>query len=103
MEIIPSDYFEKCCKGLHKNQKKDLDDAVGEIVKNPAIGDEKWADLTGIRVFKFHMLKQLTLLSYVIYRDKYIVLLTLGSHQNYYGELKHILKNTKVSDFIRNL
>lgn len=62
---------------------------------NPDIGDEKVGDLSGIRVYKFMMINQLMLIAYY-FNDNAITLtlLGLGSHQNFYRDLKkNIQKN----------
>ena len=71
------------------NQKKDLDEAVKQIIKNPSIGQEKKADLAQVRVLKFKMANFLTLLAYLWKPDeKEIILLKLGAHENFYRDLK---------------
>lgn len=89
MNIIQTLSFKKTVNKLHKNQKKDLDDAVKAIVDNPNIGDEKIGNLSGVSVYKFKMVKQLTLLAYT-HEDQTITLtlLALGTHENFYRDLK---------------
>jgi len=89
MNIVQTSSFRRTVKKLHKNQKKDLDEAVQAIIENPNIGDEKIGDLSGVSVYKFKMVKQLTLLAYK-YEDQTITLtlLTLGTHENFYRDLK---------------
>lgn len=89
MNIVQTTAFSKAVKKLHKNQKKDLDEAVKAIVQNPDIGDPKVGDLSGVSVYKFKMVKQLTLLAYQ-YEDETITLslLALGTHENFYRDLK---------------
>ncbi len=70
--------FERAAKKLHARDKKDLDKAVREIAADPAIGVAKKGDLTGVYVHKFKINKQEVL----------IVLLSLGSHENFYRNLK---------------
>lgn len=84
--------FKKAVKKLHKNQKLDLDKAVKEVIKNPQAGQQKKGDLAFLRVYKFKMMKQLTLLGYS-YEDGSVVLelLALGSHENFYRDLKNQL------------
>ena len=50
---------------------------------------EKAGDLSGVSVYKFKMVKQLTLLAYK-YEDQAITLtlLALGAHENFYRDLK---------------
>ncbi len=89
MNVVQTASFKKIAKKLHKNQKKDLDDAVMTIIKDPNIGEEKVGDLSGISVYKFKMVNQLTLLAYK-YEDQTITLtlLALGTHENFYRDLK---------------
>lgn len=82
--------FKNTAKKLHKNQRHDLDTAIKEIIKNPLIGQNKKGNLSKIRVYKFKMLKQLTLLAYLYVEEKNtITLLALGTHENFYRELKN--------------
>lgn len=89
MKINQTSSFSKAVKKLHNNQKGDLDHAVRVIMDAPNIGDSKTGDLAGIRVYKFKIVKQLTLLAYH-YADQTITLtlLALGTHENFYRDLK---------------
>ena len=89
MNVVQTSSFKRIVKKLHKNQKQDLDAAIKAIVENPNIGDEKIGDLSGISVHKFKMAQQLTLLAYN-YEDQTITLtlLALGTHENFYRNLK---------------
>jgi mRNA interferase RelE/StbE len=91
MKILQTNAFEKAVKKLHKNQKKDLDAAIKTIIDDYTLGEEKLGDLAGVRVYKFKMNKQLTLLAYT-FQEKVLILtlLALGSHQNFYTELKRL-------------
>jgi mRNA-degrading endonuclease RelE of RelBE toxin-antitoxin system len=77
-------------KRLRKNEKKDLDDAVRAVAADISAGELKKGDLNGIRVYKFHMVNQLTLLAYE-YDDAndVLTLLAFGSHENFYRDLKN--------------
>lgn len=79
--------FERAAKKLHARDRKDLDTAVREIAAEPTIGVAKKGDLTGVYVHKFKINKQEVLLSYH-YTSSEIVLLSLGSHENFYRNLK---------------
>lgn len=79
--------FERAAKKLHTRDKKALDDAVREIAANPDIGVAKKGDLAGVYVHKFKINKQEVLLSYQ-YMPSELVLLSLGSHENFYRNLK---------------
>jgi mRNA-degrading endonuclease YafQ of YafQ-DinJ toxin-antitoxin module len=89
MKILQTPTFAKQLKKLHGNQKKDLDNAIIAVVSNPTIGDLKKGDLNGVHVYKFNMVKQLTLLAYEYQEDEQeLILLSLGSHENFYRDLK---------------
>ena len=87
MKIVQTPSFEKSVKKLHANQKKDLDSAVHRLVENPSLGEPKAGDLSDVSVYKFKMVKQLTLLAYS-YDKATLRLLALGSHENFYRDLK---------------
>ncbi|MBI1835065.1 MAG: type II toxin-antitoxin system RelE/ParE family toxin [Burkholderiales bacterium] len=92
MRILDTPSFRRVVKKMHARDKKELDKAVAEIANNPHIGDEKKGDLAGIFVYKFKINKQEVLLAYLLQPDKLgpeeIVLLNLGSHENFYSEMK---------------
>ncbi len=90
MKVVQTATFAKQLKKLHSNQKKDLDRATMEIIGDPTIGDEKKGDLAGVHVYKFSMVNQQTLLAYEFQEIEGIVLLlSLGSHENFYRDLKN--------------
>ncbi|MFZ5759363.1 MAG: type II toxin-antitoxin system RelE/ParE family toxin [Thermodesulfobacteriota bacterium] len=92
MKVFQSSSFGKKVKKFKKKEKLQLDNAIREIVQNPSIGSEKKGDLRGIFVYKFKIIKTEFLLSYRIVGDD-IELITIGSHENYYRDLKSYLKN----------
>lgn len=80
--------FKRKFKKLAKNQKCDVEKAIVDIAENPELGVLKTANLSGIRVYKFHMAKQTTLLAYLY--DVGVLtlyLLDIGSHENFYRDL----------------
>ncbi len=92
MDVYQSRSFENKVKKLSKKDKFLLDTEIKEIKKNPLLGTEKKGDLKGIFVYKFKIKTALYLLSYRIVADS-IELIMLGSHANYYRDLKSYLKN----------
>lgn len=92
MKVLQSRHFLKVVKKLHANQKADLDEAVRALIQDPHMGERKSGDLGGIRVHKFKMTNQLHLLAYT-YEDEALTLtlLALGSHENFYRDLKQSL------------
>lgn len=91
MNILQTPTFKKAVKKLHNNQKSDLDGAIRELLEDPYIGEQKKGDLSFLRVHKFKMVKQLTLLGYS-YEDGTVTLelMALGSHENFYRDVKKI-------------
>lgn len=89
-QVLQSPTFKKAVKKLHANQKTDLDKAVRELINNPYLGEQKKGDLSFLRVYKFKMVKQLTLLGYS-YQDGTVILelLALGTHENFYRDVKN--------------
>jgi hypothetical protein len=58
-------------------------------MKNPLLGELKKGDLNNVRVYKFKMVHQLTLLAYMHDEsNENLTLLALGSHANFYRDLK---------------
>ena len=90
MRIFVTPTFVRAAKKLHRLQKEELDTAVKTVAGDAQIGEEKVGDLAGIRVYKFRMSNQLWLLSYRILDEDSIKLLTVGSHENFYRDLKRI-------------
>lgn len=74
---------------MYQNQKADLDKAIKELIEDPLLGEQKKGDFSFLRVYKFKMVKQLTLLGYS-YQDGALVLelMALGSHENFYRDVK---------------
>jgi len=87
VQVQQSAMFKRAYKRLHPNQKADVDDAVAEIVRDPTIGESKKGDLAGVFVHKFKCNEQLMLLAYE-YDPGTRLLLLLGSHENFYRDLK---------------
>ena len=87
--VFQSPTFKKAVKKLKANQKKDLDVAVKKLMADPDLGELKKGDLSFLRVYKFKMSKQLTLLGYS-FDDGVLILelMALGVHENFYRDLK---------------
>ena len=79
--------FKKAYKKLHSTEKKSVDDAIREIIKNPLAGEEKKGDLAGIFIYKFKFSTKEFLLAYE-WNQKLRLLLALGVHENFYRDLK---------------
>ncbi len=88
-EVLQTRRFARAYKKLHDNIALDVDEAVVEVAQNPDVGEKKQGDLSELWVHKFRSQGQLWLLGYT--RDDGIQLIYLeaiGSHENFYRDLK---------------
>ena len=92
LKVSATPTFARIAKKLHAEDKKTLDQAVKKITADPSLGEEKRGDLSGVFVYKFKLNKQETLMAYELMPSKLtpdeLVLLGLGSHENFYAQLK---------------
>lgn len=90
--VLQTNIFSKNKKRLHKNQVKELDDVIMKILKDPEIGEQKKGDLQGVYVYKCKITKSVYLVAYK-FDEATLTLLMVGSHENFYRDLKkHPLK-----------
>lgn len=87
VRIVQSNSFSRAYKRLHNNQKNAVDAAVLAIKENPGVGEAKKGDLSGVYVYKFDCVRQQFLLAYE-YDPQSRVLLLVGTHENFYRNLK---------------
>ena len=81
--------FARSYKKLHHSALAEVNQAIHTIAGNPDIGEKKKGDLAALWVHKFHCQGQLTLLGYTrVDRIRLIYLEALGSHENFYRDLK---------------
>ena len=90
MRLLVTPSFVRATKKSHPPQKLELDAALRAISADLSIGEAKVGDLAGIRVYKFRLSNQLCLLAYRIVDAESLKLLTLGSHENFYRDLKRL-------------
>jgi hypothetical protein len=92
LAILVTPSFARMAKKLYPPDKAVLDAAVQALAIEPALGEEKRGDLSGVFVHKFKLNKQETLLAYRLQPDKLspqeLVLLAVGPHENFYAQLK---------------
>jgi mRNA interferase RelE/StbE len=89
MIVKQSGVFSRRVKKLHLAEKQALDDAVKDIIEDPAIGKLKVGDLAGVQVYKYKFKNQQNLLAYRFIEEGHVLtLLALGSHENFYRDLK---------------
>ncbi len=92
MKVFQSSSCGRKVKKFKKKEKEELDKTVKKIVSDPDIGTEKKGDLKGIFIYKFKINNIEHLLAYRIVEDA-IELIAIGTHENYYRDLKGYLKN----------
>ncbi len=90
MRLLVTSSFVRATKKLRLPQKADLDSAMRMISTDPAIGEAKVGDFAGVRVYRFRLSNQLCLLAYRILDEESVKLLTFGSHENFYRDLKRL-------------
>ena len=89
LKVVQTSTFERAVKKLKKNQKADLDKAIQQVLEAPLAGEKKRGDLAYLRVYKFSMCNQLTLLGYSYEAGELVLqLIALGSHENFYRDVK---------------
>lgn len=89
MKVLQTNEFAKTVKKLPRQQKAEVDAAVGVIVADPSVGEMKVGALAGVRVYKFKIQRQEVLLAYEYHAVAItLYLLKLGSHENFYRDLK---------------
>ncbi len=88
MRVLQTSSFSKTVKKLKPNQKQDLDAAIRVLIEDPALGEQKKGDLSFLRVHKFKMNKQLTLLGYSIDDGALLLeLIVVGSYERFYRDV----------------
>ena len=90
MEVSQTNRFKKAYKKFHSNQLVEINRAIKKVIKNPNIGEQKKGSLSWLRVYKFKVMGQLTLLGYNIEKNGKIILtlVDIGSHENFYRDLQ---------------
>ena len=72
-----------------------IEDQVTVICENPEIGELKIGDLSDIRVHKFKFQRQEYLIAYSVNETIEILMIDfykIGTHENFYAELKKYLQ-----------
>jgi mRNA-degrading endonuclease RelE of RelBE toxin-antitoxin system len=91
MEVLYKPPFRKFVKKQSRGFQLAIEDEVQAIAEDPAVGEQKKGDLAGIRVHKFNFHRQEYLIAYVV-GNKDIAFYAIGTHENFYRELKRYLK-----------
>lgn len=92
LHVIASPIFLRVIKKLYPKEKKLVDLAIQTLVKDPHLGEEKRGDLAKVFVYKFKINRQELLMAYELLPNKEnpkkILMLCLGTHENFYKTLK---------------
>ena len=98
MQIVQTGQFKKSYKKLQPNQLPETNAAIKLIIENPNIGEQKHGDLSWLKVHKFKIHGQLTLIGYSIPDENIIqndnatlTFVALGPHENFYRNIKHTM------------
>jgi mRNA-degrading endonuclease YafQ of YafQ-DinJ toxin-antitoxin module len=88
IRITSSTSFIKEVKKFHINEQQLVEQAIIAIATSPSAGRAKIDDLTGIYVYKFRAVGRTLLTAYAFLSEEWIQLLKVGSHENFYRDLK---------------
>ncbi|MGY0400286.1 MAG: type II toxin-antitoxin system RelE/ParE family toxin [Ostreibacterium sp.] len=89
MIIRQSGIFCRRIKRLSKQAKQILDKVIKNIAEDLDLGDLKIGDLAGVRVYKYQHENQQYLLAYEYHAmPDTLDLLSHGTHENFYRDLK---------------
>ncbi|MCF8131111.1 MAG: type II toxin-antitoxin system RelE/ParE family toxin [Deltaproteobacteria bacterium] len=91
MDVYFKSPFRKFVKKQARPFQLIIEDEVDKIVKNPGLGDLRKGDLAGFRVHKFYYQDRIFLISYRL-RESELNFFTVGTHENFYRELKRYVK-----------
>ena len=101
--IIKPNYkrpFAAFIKKVNKALRLAIEDAVLQILDSPSLGEQKSGDLKSIYVYKFRFNRQEYLIVYKFGTSENLITLVwidfyqVGSHENFYEELKRYLRES---------
>ncbi len=95
METFYKPPFKKFVKKQVRPLQLSIEDEVEGIIENPAMGEPKKGDLQGLQVHKFRFKKQKFLIAYRTFETQ-IIFHMIGTHENFYRELKKYIKELKL-------
>jgi mRNA-degrading endonuclease RelE of RelBE toxin-antitoxin system len=90
MKVFQTGAFNKTLKKLKRKEILALDEAIKDLIKKPSQAGLKKGDLQGIQVYKYKLGINLFLLAYTYQEEALtLTLIALGSHENFYRDLKN--------------
>lgn len=94
MKIFYKLPFRKYVKKQKRPFQLVIEDEVEKIIINPDMGKSKKGDLGGFQVHKFTYGRQKFLIAYRLQEGE-ILFFMIGSHENFYRELKKYLREVE--------
>ena len=92
VEVFETKRFTKSMDALRLSDdlQELVDNEIDRIIENPEVGTQKKGDLSYLWVHKFKIKSQELLLGYSWIEDRIeLYLLNLGSHENFYKEMRN--------------
>jgi len=90
-KLLQMPAFKRVYKKLYPAHRKKANESIKVIMKSPNVGEEKKGDLTKVFVHKTKLDQEQILIAYT-FSSKQITLLALGTHENFYHNLKKQLQ-----------
>ena len=97
MDLLYKPPFRKFVKKQTRPLQLAIEDEIEAISRNPGIGETKKGDLRGFQVHKFEFQRQNLLIAYRV-TEQGILFYLIGTHENFYRELKRYSKEIEGSD-----
>ncbi len=94
MDILYKPPFKKFVKKQSRAFQLAIEDEVEGVRSSPDMGEAKKGDLSGARVHKFKFQRQEYLIAYKE-EGNTIIFYMIGTHENFYRELKQYLREVE--------
>lgn len=94
MKCLYKSPFKRFVKKQSRSFQLAIEDEVEKVSDNPQIGEVKSGDLTGFSVHKFKFQRQEYLIAYRL-SDNHLIFYMVGTHENFYRDLKRYLKEVR--------
>lgn len=94
MDVFYKNAFKKFVKKQNRPFQLVIEDEVEKISKEPEMGELKKGDLSEFRAHKFKFKAQEYLIAYK-YSEEDIIFYMIGTHENFYRELKRYAREAE--------